>query len=221
MIGEIDFYQEASSNYRSDFAIGNILFAPIPFALGANIPYLKFHLPGRKDSDCLYSIETENIRNFNPINQEPIYELGLKSDEFVICLAHKFRPVIIISPNIPIIPYGGSSKGKSFLVLPLYGVRHINGAYKPGFTEEFLLRAQAYQYKSIYYLPGDKKFDINESIVRFDKAIVINGEMLRPKPVCLTNDAVFCVTSWFNYLLGQDLDEIIVEYRKSAMENIN
>jgi hypothetical protein len=220
MIGVIDFFQDAPKNYRSIFGLGNIFQAPVPFSWGSRIPYLKFNVPGKSSSECLYSIETENIIDFNPANNEPIYELNLSSDEFVVCLAHKFRPVIVISPIIPIRHNSFTNTENCFLVLPIYSTKLVNGAYKNGITEEFILKTQAYQYSNIFYLPEDTKYGINESIVRFDKLLAINSDLLKPKPVSLTNDAYFCLMNWFYCLLGQELDEVILEYQESAKKNL-
>lgn len=112
----------------------------------------------------------------------------------------------------------GREIGDCYLVAPLYSVKDTANRYK--YEEEFILKVQAYQYPSMFYVPDSDEFNIQESIVRFDKMCVINRIVLRPIPVCLTDDGYYCLINWFNHLMGAELDEILTYYRKQALKTL-
>lgn len=217
MIGEIKYYQAPEKDYRNRFKRGYFYFAPVLFTLGSSLPYLRIDFKDESNpTNTSYTIQIDDSRNLERNTHEPIKQLGLSSDELATIIGCKFRPVIIISPEIPMINSKGTNK--CFLVIPLYSTQNEAGVYK--YEEGFILRTQAYQYPNLFFLPEDKQFGVKESIARFDKASIIPSTLLNPLPNRLTDDAFFCLFQWFSYLIGGPLDEIIANYRDSAMKKL-
>lgn len=216
MIGEIEYYSPPRRNYRNQVEIGQMFWAPVPYLLWRNLPWLRLEYQDKENAkNSSYTIEYADAQTFEPREHQPIRELNLSSAEFVLCIAHKIRPVIVISPCSPISPLKNEH---IYLIAPVYGVRDTSGNYK--YSEEFLLRTQAYQYPTSFYLPQEDEFGIEESIVRFDKIIPAHLSILRPRPVRLSKDAVYCLQMWLHYFLGADLDEMISIYREAALKQI-
>ena len=220
MIGEITFYKHPGQDYRKQCKPGQFFGAPVPFLLKGSVPRLRLdYYDPKKPYNSSYTIEEVDIQRFRPEDADPIYELGLASDEFVLCVAHKSRPVIVVSREVS--PWRDYQKrhDECCVVIPLYGTKDLAGEYK--FSEQFLLRVQAYQYPTLFYLPEDNEYGVLESLARLDRAVVIHGDLLKPQPVGLTDDALYCLTRWFHYLLGAELDEILDFYREAALEQLD
>lgn len=219
MIGEIDFYQSPGRTYRESCTPGQVFLAPVPFLLGPTAPRLRLDFyDKKKPHNSSYTIENTDLRVFRPDEVDPIYELGTASDQFVLCVTHKFRPVVIVSQEISQCERSGLLDENCCIVVPLYGVRDVVGQYK--YREEFLLRVQAYEYPNLFYLPESTDFDVRESLVRLDRTAVLHRKTLIPRPTRLTEDALFCLRSWQNYYLGAELDAMFVQYRADALEQL-
>jgi hypothetical protein len=219
MIGEITFYRHPGQDYRRYCKPGQFFWAPVPFLLTGSVPRLRLdYYNPKKPYNSSYTIEEVNIQRFQPEDADPIYELGLASDEFVLCVTHKFRPVIVVSREVS--PWRDYRKkyDECYVVIPLYSTKDPAGEYK--FSEQFLLRVQAYQYPTLFYLPEDDEYGVSESLARLDRAVVIHRDLLKPRPVSLTDDALYCLTCWLHYYLGAELDEILDFYRQAALEQL-
>jgi len=217
MIGEIEYYIPPRKNYRREFNKGQIFDAPISFTSGRNFQILRLdYYDKEKPHNSNYTLEKVDV-SFNPEDNQPLYPLGLSANEFVVCQAHKFRPVVILSQGIPI--YNRSREvGISYVVVPAYTTKDRADRYK--YPEEFILRVQAYQYPTLFYLPESREFNFRESILRFDKLSVLSKDLLLPKPICLSDDAFYCLINWFYYLMGVELDEILSYYRENALREL-
>lgn len=219
MIGIVEFYRSPDRNYRRKRDIGQFFLAPVPFRLSENIPRLRVDYYDKTNPrNSAYTVETVNMRSFDPTTVEPVHELRLPSDAFVLCVAYKLRPVIILSKALSDWADYQKTRGNTYLVAPLYSTKDAAGNYK--FSEEFLLRAQAYEYPELFYLPERNEFGARESLVRFDRLFCVNEDLLQPKPRCLTDDAFYCATKWLHYFLGADLDDLISEFREISLQNI-
>lgn len=219
MIGVIEFYKQPGKDYRSSIEPGQLFLAPMPFLLGSNVPLLKLDYYDRdKPENSSYTIEHVDTQSFKPEDIDPIYQLKLSSKDFVVGVAHKFRPVIVLSQEMPSWRDYGRTYATCFLVVPLYRTKNDAGNYK--FSEEFMLRVQAYEYPTLFYLPEDNEYGISESIVRFERIAAINRDLLKPMPVSLSDDALYCLTHWFHYFLGAELDELFSDFREAALEQL-
>lgn len=219
MIGEITFYRHPGRDYRKECKPGQFFWAPVPFLLTGSVPRLRLdYYDPKKPYNSSYTIEEIDIQGFRPEDADPIYELKLASDEFVLCVTHKFRPVIVVSQEV--LPWRDFQRSydECCIVVPLYSTKDVAGDFR--FSKGFLLRAQAYQYPTLLYLPEDSESGVPESLARLDRVAVIHRDLLRPRPVSLTDDALYCLTRWFHYYLGAELDEILDFYRQAALEQL-
>lgn len=219
MIGEIAFYRDPGLNYRNECKCGQFFYAPVPYMLKRRAPRLRLdYYDPENRSNSSYTIEMVDISEFRPDDAEPNHELRLASDEPVLCVPHKLRPVIVLSQEI--LPWrdGRREFDDCYIAIPLYSTKDPAGEYR--FSEQFLLRVQAYQYPTLFFLPEEARFGIRESVARLDRAIAINREILRPYRASLTSDALYCLTRWFHYYVGAELDEILDYYRQAALEQL-
>jgi len=219
MIGEIAFYKDPGRNYRNECECGQFFYAPVPYMLKRRVPRLKLdYYDPENRSNSSYTIGMVDIQEFRPEEAEPIHELGLASDEPVLCVAHKFRPVIVLSQEI--LPWKDCRRKPDdcYIAIPLYSTKDPADEYK--FSEQFLLHVQAYQYPPLFFLPEDKGLGIRESLTRLDRAVAIHREVLKPYRASLTSDALYCLTRWFHYYIGAELDEILDYYRQAALEQL-
>jgi hypothetical protein len=218
MIGEINYYSDAGRSYRNNFSIGHFYIAPIAYLLETKVAYIRLdYLDKNNPQNCSYTIEPEDVNTIQSKGYTPNPELGLSENEFVFGTIYKFRPVIILSQEMPLWTDYQRLNGIGYIVAPLYSVNE-KGIAK--FSEDFILRVQAYKYPTLFYLPENKSLGLEESIVRFDRISVMKRDLLNPKPYQLTDDAVYCLIHWFNYFLGAELDEILKSYREAASEKI-
>ena len=220
MIGEITFYQHPGPNYRNECQPGQLFLAPMPFMLDSRVPRLRLdYYDKKKPYNSSYTIEEEDIQSFRPEDVKPIYPLRLSASEFALCMPHKFRPVIILSQEMPSWKDYQETYAECYIVVPLYTTKDAVEGYK--FSEKFLLKTQAYQYPTLFYLPEDSQYGIRESIARFERSMAINRKLLKPIPASLSDDALYCLTEWFYYFLeAKELNEILKEYREAALKQL-
>jgi hypothetical protein len=219
MIGEIEYYEGPSRDYRHSFEPGSFYIAPIPYLVGGRAPRLRVdYFDPSKPHNSSYTIVRTDMASYRPGDDDPIYELKLSSEEFVLCIAHKLRPVIALTQDVPAWRDCQQKHADCLLVVPLYSARDEAGNYR--FSEEFMLRVQAYEYPSLFYLPEDVGLGIRESVARFDRVAVVHQDVLRPQPKRLTEEATECLTHWFQYFAGADLDELLYIYRELALREL-
>jgi hypothetical protein len=220
MIGEIDYYEEPSRDYRERFEPGSFYIAPIPYLLSRSTPRLRVdYYDPSKPYNSSYTVEQTDMASFRPGDDDPIYELKLSSEEFVLCVAYKLRPVIALTHDVPVWRDRDQKYADCLLVVPSYGARDEAGNYR--FSEQFMLRVQAYEYASMFYLPENVSFGIRESIARFDRIAAVRQDVLRPQPKRLTGEATECITNWFQYFVGAELDELLYMYRELALSELD
>lgn len=220
MKGEITFYKHPGKNYRNAYCPGQFFLAPIPYLLRGRESLLRVDFLDRENGkNNSFSLESKNISEMRPEDIPSLVELGIPREEFVPFLRFKFRPVILLTNVIPNWCMNKPHDEDCFIVAPLYSVMNDDGTYK--FTQRFIMQVQAYMYPSLFYLPEDRAAGAEESIVRFDRIAIAKMENLRPIPLSLTEDGLYCLTRWLGVLLGEPTDEIIGEYRQAALSAID
>ena len=221
MIGEIEFYQDPPKNYRQLREIGHFFLAPVSFSLdGSQLPRLKLDYNDQEHPEnSSYTVDVIDVKRFDPRTDKPIYRLGLSSDDLVLTIPHKTRPVIIISDATPDWKVYKGERRDYYWVAPVYSVKDQAGAYK--FSEEFLLRTQAYEYPNLFYLPESNEHDVHESLVRFDRAFFTHESFLTPQPKQLSEEATMSVSKWFQFFAGAELDELLYTYRELALQELH
>ncbi len=213
---EFEFYQDPGADYRSRCEPGQFFWAPVPYLppdVQVRALRLDYYDPA-KPHNASFIVETVDIATFRPGEDlKPLEPFRLASDEFILCLTYKIRPVIVLSRTAPRWQDSRRKHDDNYIVLPIYSVKDRAGNYR--FSEEFLLKVQAYQYCTLFYLPEDIEYDVNESLVRLDRALAVPRDFLRPRKAMLTEDALFFLSRWLHYYLGDDLDPIL-EYQRGA-----
>ena len=105
--------------------------------------------------------------------------------------------MVNVDPDQPICGGIHNSPGENgFLVTPLYTTTNEAGDLKDYIDREMILRAQAYQFENVFYLPESKEFDMKESFARLDRMVFVNANTIRPKPICLSDDALELLREW-------------------------
>jgi len=118
-------------------------------------------------------------------NRFPVKSLNLGSDEHAFVLTGKMRPAIVL---IDVTTQWVKSPVENLIIcLPIFRVD------KPKFSQSFVLKSQAYQYPSKFYLPPDPSFQFEEGVARFElmqtvHQIAINLFPNDSKPLMLTEE---------------------------------
>jgi len=108
--------------------------------------------------------ETKLPAFLRPLDQKknyfPVKSLNLGSDEHPFVLTGKIRPAIVLIEEIS---QWAKAPAENFAIcVPLFRVR------KPKFSQSFVLKSQAFQYESKFYVPPDPHFYIEEGVARFE-----------------------------------------------------
>lgn len=219
MIGEIQFYSQPNADYQKNVLVGHYYLAPIPYLLEGTISYLKLsHFDKDDFSNNLFVAEKKKIAELNFDNMPSMPELNYKKGEFTPLNKYKCRPVIVISGLLPNWTDYEKQNGNCVVVIPLYSTKEDSGECR--FRQLFLDKIQAYQYPTMFFLPQDDSFNVHETIARFDRIAVVKTDCLKPKPVALSEDAIFCLSKWLQSFFGADLDEILAYYQKAALTKL-
>jgi hypothetical protein len=222
MIGVIEYYQPPPREYRSDFKPGQICYAPIPFVLDCKPRRLRidYHNP-ENPSNTSYVLEQTDLQSYNPNNDPSLRFLGLLSDEFLLSVGYKKRPVVLISDPLTD-PENTTANYSGYLVAPCYSLCNSVGDYKPKITRKIILQSQAYQISNIFYLPKSEEYSMQEAFVRLDRIQFVRMEQLSPIPTILTPKAIELLRQWAWKYLGMPalLDPALEEYIKTAATKI-
>ena len=134
----------------------------------------------------------------------------------------KIRPVII-SGYVESKWFG--TMQKVFLCAPVF-------SFKPRHSQEYIIKAQAFSYPYLFYLPKNPNGCYEESAVRFELIQPIMKGFLNPyldlidkKPVSLTKDAYWLLLNQLSKFISEKpIDEQIEEntrvYQKLLLESI-
>jgi hypothetical protein len=220
MNGVIEYYEAPPHDYREDFFAGLICRAPIPYVLGRSQHRIILEsLDTKNPANCTYRLENTDLSDYDPRNDRPLRHLNLDTDSFLLSIGFKFRHCIILSD--PIISEFKAPGDQGFLVVPMYSVHDPAGAYKDYIDREMVMRAQAYQFNNVFYMPESYSFDIRESFARVDRIEFAKFEHISPKPVKLTAKAIDLLRQWAWYYQGCPiLDNSLIEYMAKARAEI-
>lgn len=200
MIGVIDFFKELDKAYKSTYLPGQIFYVPVSFMMYQNVNHLKLdYFDSDKPNNSSYIIEGVDIKSIKPQLCSQLRQLGLSDGEFDLVVRHKVRPVILLCETIPSWKGIEEKSCDLCIIVPLYSVRDGFGNLK--FSKEFLLQIQAYKYPSLFLLPDSENNGIHNSIVRFDRLVMVNRRWLSPSKTSLSDDGYFCLHHWFNYFV--------------------
>jgi hypothetical protein len=221
MNGVIEYYEAPPPDYKEVFCAGLICRVPIPFVLGKPQNRILLDYQDIKNpANCNYRLENTDLSDYDPRKDKPLRHLNLDADSFLLANGYKFRPCVILSD--PIKSEFRAPGDQGFLVVPLYSVHDPAGAYKDYIDREMVMRAQAYQFNNIFYMPESSPFDIRESFARVDRIEFVKLEHFSPKPVKLTAKAIDLLRQWAWYYQGCPiLDNSLEEYMAKARTELD
>jgi len=183
------------------------------FQLAYNGPIVeRAHRDGR-------GIERLDVSKHDPNAGVPDSFDKTASNEFLAIQSFKHRLVVVLStPGGPSTDESVWRTGEHVLIAPVYTIydRHQR---KHKCTPEFLGKVIRYEYASLFFLPGHRRFRILPSVVRLDHAQPIHISWLSQDKAmaCLTEDALTAIEEWFFYYLtgrmSKRFAEDIQEYR--------
>ena len=221
MIGLIDaseYYQllRRGPALERNYECGLFCYAPV-----LNMPQKGYDKVLRfKDRESLIGREYDFARvdlktEFDRVGSTD-YELGISSDERALVIGAKYRPVIIIS-----IPLAGWTDGRrapneSFLTAPVYSF--AGDETKLSYSPEFIDQVKAGCFPQMFYLPESSQ--IREGYVGLDRIQSVRKDLLEPKTVKLTEDALFLFRGWLRFYQGEDLlavNDLLFDNRERQM----
>jgi len=197
--GLVDKYYESGPS--KGFTKGQIVWIPAYYSNKDNIVI---------DIDVASDPTETHLQAFlRPIEKKqnffPVKNLNLGSDEYAFVVKGKIRPAIILVDDTT--HWAKSPSENLALCVPLFRV------YKPKFLQSFVLKTQAFQYRSKFYLPPDSTCGIDECVARFELMQSIHQFVMKPfpnenKPIMLTDDFF----ALLRIQMTKFLDGIVPEY---------
>lgn len=122
--------------------------------------------------------ETRLPAFLTPLKQKqshfPVKSLNLGLKEHAFVLKGKMRPAIVLVEDTT--RWAKSPVENLLLCVPLFRVE------KPKFSQSFVLKSQAYNYPSKFYLPPDPIFQFEEGIARFELLQTVHQFVVEPFP---------------------------------------
>lgn len=219
MNGAIEFYSAPPADYRKELRPGAICRAPIPFLLtdSPNRIVLTAH-DVANPLDSWYTLESTDLENFDPARDKPLRHLRMNQDQFLLAVPSKLRPCILLSDPL----VAPDSQDVGFSVVPLYSVRDAAGNYRPQYTFETVLKAQAYQIPNLFYLPEDADFSMHETVARLERIQFVREPHLLPRPAVLTDRALDLLRQWTANYFGMDvcLSGALQQYMEVAAKEL-
>lgn len=202
MIGAVEYYAQPPADYRTNYAPGQLFWAPIPFVpdLLPNRLRLDFFDPANPHN-ANFTIERTDFGQV-PYEKDPsLRHLGLAQSEVLIANPYKKRSVVVLSDHLTR-PDDAVQQYTGYMVAPSYSLHDEAGNYRQWLNRDIILRARAYQYPNIFYLPESTELALPEAFVRLDRVQFARIEHLEHRPAMLTSDATGLLREWFYHYLG-------------------
>lgn len=159
-----------------------------------------------------YAIVSAQADDPARFDHAPIHEIKLEYNEGLYAVKGKVRPVIIMSQrNEEWQPGGGRLAERGLACVPVYSFQQRD-------SPEFRARVRAHEYPWWIYLPEGSV--IRESFMRLDRIQVIEESRLRPMRTALAEDALWFVSEWMRYCMTGEIDPMLEEYRRDALQAI-
>lgn len=202
MIGVIEYYSQLSKDYRSSYAPGQLFWAPISFVLDEFPNRLKLdYFDPAKPHNANFTLDRTDFRQAPYEQDQSLRHLGLSQSDVLIANPFKKRPVVVLSDHLTR-PDDAVQQYTGYMVSPCYSLHDDSGNYKQWLNRDIILRAKAYQYPNIFYLPASAEFTLPESFVRLDRVQFVRIEHLEARPAMLSSDATGLLREWFYHYLG-------------------
>ena len=208
-----DFYQRVPSEDQYSFGQGQFYWAPIPYLP----PCDPLHILDIKDYDP--RDETRITLTIVPATRNafrdrhvPIKALEWETDEEIIPLRAKKRPVVVISQEQhDVAAVRTPDDLVTYLVAPVYS---ITAEHDPA----FVARVKHLEYNQFFYLAEDSHFNRREAFARLDRIQPAHKRLMEPIPVRLSDSAWMLFKGWVSYYLTGELDELIADIRSELLK---
>jgi len=222
MIGVIDYYVRPAAGYRDTYEPGQFFYAPIPFVPSERPNRLKLdYFDPENPRNASFTLSRTDYSKVPYETDSSLRHLGLSRDEILVAIPVKKRPTILLSEHLTR-PTDRVQRYSGYVVAPCYSLHDEAGNYKNWLTKEIILRAKAYQYKNIFYLPESRDHSLPEMFARFDRIQFIRTEHLEPIPVSLSDEATALIREWFYHFFGCPLfNPALEEYISTAADKLS
>lgn len=187
------YYEKPSEGYRDRRQRGQIYEAVIPYSGGKPLQQLKV-VSAEVGSDPWCVVESSDLNKIRRGGAVP--ELGLRAREALLVREAKARRAIILST--PPAEWSSATRRSeaAYLLAPIY-------SFKADDEEEHRSRVKALAYNTLFWLPGDAEYRMQEGCVRLDRVQPVHASLLDAKPVRLSSRALDALTAWYGaYLTG-------------------
>lgn len=206
-----EFYQEVPKEERQIWTPGRICDAPILY-LKKHLEILKLQfVDPLEKKPPMWMIARAGKDVFN---HEPLRKPKLEYDEEYAVNVCKRRPLIIVSEAGDKWWVNRQRRliyEECYLVAPSY-------TFKPEDSPKFRQRVKGFAYNTLFYVPENKGFGIEEAMIRLDRMQMIPKKWIEPRDVQLSKDALFLLLQWIWHLMTGEADTTILAYRKEILE---
>ena len=212
------YYREVPSTDQKRCSRGHICWCPcLYFKPQIQILNLNTFDPHHKNP-TLFQLDRIKVEAFQERTHKPLVNPPLGADEELLVFTAKRRPVIILSSRTEVWQLRDKgNREECYLVAPIF-------SFHEGDDEVWKARVWAYYYRELFYLPEDKKFGMDEGMVRFDRLQVVPRDWLSRSDTALTEDVLCLFTGWFQFYVTGLADEltreIIFSFREESMAKI-
>ena len=213
------YYRKSIPAEQRDFHRGQIYSCP-SFYFRPEIHVVRAKWVDAKQQNALFELQRISMDEFAKTTHMPLHspKLQLEADEEFISFRAKMRKVIVFSSKTEEWPLTGVMlRDECYLVVPMF-------SFHDNHNPKWKLKTRAYGYKELFYLPEDISLGLVEGCVRFSSANVVPKQWLIGKDVCLTKEALECMTAWFHFYLtdvADSLVQMILEYRIDCLKKID
>ena len=211
LVGE--FYCNVTQTVARQFNRGQICWGPVGY-LSSQLQSIALQSYNPRDERLnRYSMSTHAPSDRSIFDHMPVHELRLQNDEALLVNKAKRRPVIVVSQKNDRWPRAGARLAERGLVcLPMY-------SFRPDDSHEFRRRIRAQEYPWWLYLPAHST-QFLEGFARLDRLQTIEETHLQPIRRALTDDALWFVSEWLRYYLTEEIDDLLLEYRRELMQSL-
>lgn len=208
-----DFYQRVPPEEHYSFHMGQFYWAPIPYVP----PCSPLHILDIQSYDPLNESRISfkivpATKNVFKDRHVPIKALEWQTDEEIIPLRAKKRPVVIISQEQhDVAAVRTPDDLVTYLVAPVYSIT-------PDHDPAFVARIKHLEYNQFFYLAEDSRFNRREAFARLDRIQPAHKRLMEPIPVRLSESAWMLLKAWVIYYLTGELDELIADIRSELLK---
>jgi len=207
------FYRQTTAAESHLLGRGQLCWGPIQYLAQRLATLQLVYYDPRDERNNTYQI-TPNQTLDQAFNHTPVHDLNLHSDEEMLMVKAKLRPMAVISQKpTEWTLAGGRLNEKGYICVPLYSFHQDE-------SQEFRNRVWAVEYPSWVYLPGDTRLGMKEGFARLDRVQVLDKELISPTQVALSEDALWWLSEWLRYYLTEEIEPLFMEERQERLGNI-